>query len=77
MDERARFVAGLLAGGSMADVCTELEISFQTGYKFLPRCERHGREELSDRCRRLIHYANQRRAQVDRLSLARTREKPC
>jgi transposase-like protein len=36
MDERLRFVAKLLDGESMTDVCREFGISRKTGYKILP-----------------------------------------
>jgi hypothetical protein len=57
MDERARFAAGLLSGDSMDNACTELGISFKTGYKFLAHCEKHDRERSSDRCLPPTHYA--------------------
>jgi transposase-like protein len=37
MDERLRFVAKLLDGESMTDVCREFGISRKTGYKIFAR----------------------------------------
>ena len=37
MDERVRFIARLLDGESMSNLCREAGISRKTGYKFLKR----------------------------------------
>jgi len=59
MDERLRFVAKLLDGEAMTDVCREFGISRKTGYKIFQRYKDSGVEALSDRCRRPVRYANQ------------------
>jgi putative transposase len=52
MDERLRFVARLLDGEKMAELCREFDISRKTGYKFYTRYKRCGLEGLTDRSRR-------------------------
>ena len=59
MDERLRFIARLLDGEPMTDVCREFGISRKTGYKILNRYKEHGLEALSDRSRRPVRYADQ------------------
>ncbi|VFU09815.1 transposase (fragment) [Methylocella tundrae] len=59
MDERLRFVARLLEGEAMSDVCREFGISRKTGYKIFDRYKEQGLEALSDRSRRPVRYANQ------------------
>lgn len=54
MDDRLRFVARLLDGEPMSDVCREFAISRKTGYKIFERYKEHGLEALSDRPRRPI-----------------------
>lgn len=76
MDERLRFVARLLEGEAMSDVCREFGISRQTGYKIFNRYKDCGLEALSDRSRRPIRYANQLPAQVEALILRCKQEKP-
>lgn len=53
MDERLRFVARLLEGDSMSDVCRSFGISRKTGYKIFNRYKDEGLEALTDRSRRL------------------------
>jgi transposase InsO family protein len=76
MDERLRFVAKLLDGESMSDVCREFGISRKTGYKIFTRYKDHGVEALSDRSRRPVRYANQLPAQIESLIVTLKREKP-
>ena len=76
MDERLRFVARLLDGESMTDVCREFGISRKTGYKIFQRYQEHGLEALTDRCRRPVRYANQLPSQVESLIVTLKREKP-
>jgi transposase InsO family protein len=76
MDERLRFVAKLLDGESMTDVCREFGISRKTGYKIFSRYKEHGFEALNDRCRRPVRYANQLPHQVEELIVTLKREKP-
>ena len=59
MEERLRFVARLLDGEPMTDVCREFGISRKTGYKIFDRYREHGLEALTDRSRRPVRYANQ------------------
>ena len=49
MEERLRFVARLLDGETMTDVCREFAISRKTGYKIFDRYKEHGLEALTDR----------------------------
>lgn len=64
MEERLRFVARLLDGEAMTDVCREFGISRKTGYKIFDRYKEHGLEALSDRSRRPVRYANQLAQQI-------------
>jgi transposase len=48
MDERLRFVAKLLDGESMTDLCREFGISRKTGYKIFSRYRNLGAEALCD-----------------------------
>jgi transposase len=65
MDERLRFVARLLDGEAMTDVCREFGVSRKTGYKIFDRYKEHGLAALSDRSRRPVRCANQLPEQVD------------
>jgi transposase InsO family protein len=76
MDERLRFVARLLDGEALTDVCREFGISRKTGYKIFDRYKEHGLEALTDRCRRPIRYANQLPPQIESLILTVKRERP-
>ncbi len=42
MEERLRFVARLLDGEGMSDVCRQFGISRKTGYKIYNRYKQHG-----------------------------------
>ena len=76
MEERLRFVARLLDGEAMTEVCREFGISRKTGYKIFDRYRKHGLEALSDRSRRPIRYANQLPQQVETLIVRLKSEKP-
>jgi transposase InsO family protein len=76
MDERLRFVARLLEGEAMSEVCRSFGISRKTGYKIFNRYKEHGLEALTDRSRRPWRYANQLPAQVETLIVRIKREKP-
>ena len=76
MEERLRFVARLLEGEAMSDVCREFGISRKTGYKIFDRYREHGLEALSDRSRRPVRYANQLPPQIEGLIVTLKREKP-
>ena|SRR5437773_4677307 len=76
MEERLRFVARLLDGEAMTDVCREFGISRKTGYKIFDRYKEHGLEALSDRSRRPVRYANQLPQQLETLITEFKAEKP-
>jgi len=76
MEERLRFVARLLDGEAMTEVCREFGISRKTGYKIFDRYREHGLEALSDRSRRPVRYANQLPEQVEGLIVRFKAEKP-
>jgi len=76
MDERLRFVARVLDGEAMSDVCRSFGISRKTGYKIFSRYKAQGLEALTDRCRRPVHYANQLPEQIETLIVRCKREKP-
>src|SRR5215469_6662472 len=67
MEERLRFVARLLDGEAMTDVCRDFGISRKTGYKIFDRYKEHGLTALSDRSRRPVRYANQLPHQLEGL----------
>ena len=76
MDERLRFVAQLLDGEAMSEVCRAFGISRKTGYKIFERYKEHGLEALTDRSRRPVRYANQLPRQIESLIVAAKRDKP-
>jgi transposase InsO family protein len=76
MEERLRFVARLLEGEAMSDVCREFGISRKTGYKLFSRYREQGSSALTDRSRRPVRYANQLPAQIESLIVGCKREKP-
>jgi transposase InsO family protein len=76
MEERLRFVARLLDGEAMTDVCREFGISRKTGYKIFDRYKQQGLKALSDRSRRPVRYANQLPDQIETLIVQLKAEKP-
>jgi len=76
MEERLRFVARLLEGEAMTDLCREFGISRKTGYKIFDRYKEHGLEALTDRSRRPVRYANQLPPQIEGLIVSLKRDKP-
>ena len=54
MEERLRFVARLLDGEGMSEVCWEFGISRKTGYERLNRYRDEGIDALTDRSRRPV-----------------------
>jgi len=76
MEERLRFVAKLLDGESMTDVCREFGISRKTGYKIFSRYKESGLEAFSDRSRRPVRYANQLPSQIESLIVTLKQDKP-
>ncbi|MBW9089343.1 helix-turn-helix domain containing protein [Rhizobium wenxiniae] len=76
MEERLRFVARLLEGEGMSDVCREFGISRKTGYKIFNRYKDEGLEALTDRSRRPVRYANQLPAQIETQIVSSKKSKP-
>lgn len=76
MDERVRFVARLLDGEKMAQLCREFAISRKTGHKIFDRYKESGLGALTDRSRRPWRYGNQLPQQVEAAILTLKREKP-
>jgi transposase InsO family protein len=76
MEERLRFVARLLDGEAMTDLCREFGISRKTGYKVFDRYKEHGLEALTDRSRRPVRYANELPRQIESLIVSLRRDKP-
>lgn len=76
MDERLRFIARLLEGEAMTDVCLEFGMSRKTGYKIYQRYKESGSEALTDRSRRPWHYANQLPPQIEAQIVGLKRNKP-
>ena len=76
MDERLRFIARLLEGEAMTDLCVEFGISRKTGYKIYDRYKESGSEALSDRSRRPYRYANQLPPQLEAQIVGLKRDKP-
>jgi len=74
--ERLRFVARLLDGEGMSEVCRDFGISRKTGYKIFNRYREDGLDALCDRSRRPVRYANQLPDQVERLIVDLKRDKP-
>ena len=76
MDERLRFVAHLLDGEAMSDVCRSFGISRKTGCKIFNCYKEQGLEALTDGCRRPVRYANQLPPQIEGLIVTLKRDKP-
>ncbi|MDF1631049.1 IS481 family transposase [Mycoplana sp. MJR14] len=76
MEERLRFVARLLEGESMSDVCRSFGISRKTGYKIFNRYKDDGLEALTDRSRRPVRYANQLPEPVEAMIVSAKKNKP-
>tara|TARA_R110002072_G_scaffold108231_1_gene235111 strand:- start:69 stop:1277 length:1209 start_codon:yes stop_codon:yes gene_type:complete len=76
MEERLRFVARLLEGESMSEVCRSFGISRKTGYKIFNRYKEEGVHALCDRSRRPVRYANQLPEPMERLIVETKRAKP-
>ena len=76
MDQRLRFVARLLEGEKMAELCREFDISRKTGYKIFQRYKDLGLEGLTDRSRRPVRQANKLPMQIETLIVQLKREHP-
>ena len=76
MDERLRFVARVLEGEPMSEVCREFGVSRKTGYKLVNRYREEGPLALCDRSRRPVRSANQLPEPVERLIIEARKDKP-
>lgn len=76
MEERLRFVARLLEGEGMSEVCRDFGISRKTGYKIFNRYKDDDLEALTDRSRRPVRYANQLPDPVEAMIVRLKKEKP-
>lgn len=76
MEERLRFVARLLEGEGMSEVCRDFGIPRKTGYKIFNRYRQEGLEALTDRSRHPVRYANQLPDQIEAMIVASKRDKP-
>ncbi len=76
MDERLRFIARLLEGEAMTDLCVEFGISRKTGYKIYDRYRQSGSEALTDRSKRPWRYANQLPPQLEAQIVGLKHDKP-
>ena len=76
MDERLKFIARLLDGERMSDLCREFGISRKTGYKVWNRYQSVGVRALTDRSRRPYRYANQIPLQIEKFILRCKQERP-
>src|SRR5580692_4753795 len=76
MDERLKFIAGLLDGEKMAVLCRQFGISRKTGYKIFARYNDCGLEGLTDRSRRPYRHANQLPFQIETWIVRLKQDKP-
>ena len=76
MDERLKFIARLLDGDKMAELCREFGVSRKTGYKILNRYNSCGLQGLTDRSRRPYRQANQLPVQIETLIVRLKQNKP-
>jgi transposase InsO family protein len=67
MDERVKFIARLLDGEKMTELCREFGISRKTGYKFLERYEKYGVGGLDNGSRRPHHLARKTADSIEEL----------
>jgi putative transposase len=73
MDERLKFIARLLDGEKMSELCEEFSISRKTGYKILKRYRDCGVEGLTDRSPRPYRHAARVPVQIETLKHDRVR----
>jgi putative transposase len=76
MDERLKFIARLLDGDTMSELCREFGVSRKTGYKILNRYNTCGLQGLTDRSRRPYRQANQLPVQIETLIVRLKQDKP-
>jgi len=69
MSERLKFVARLIDGERMTDLCEEFGISRKTGYKLLERYDSEGVSAFADQSRAPKHHPNQTSAKMERAIL--------
>src|SRR5882724_4760192 len=76
MDERLKFIAGLLDGEKMAVLSRRFGVSRKTGYKILNRYNSCGVQGLTDRSRRPYRQANQLPVQIETRIVQLKQDKP-
>ena len=76
MEERLCFVARLLDGEPMTDVCRDFGISRKTGYKIFDRYKDCGVTAFTDRSRRPYRQANRLPAPIEATIVRLKREYP-
>lgn len=76
MDEKLRFVARLLDGEKMAELCREFGISRKTGYKIWDRYKSCGVEGLPAQSRKPYKNANRLPIQIESLIVGVKKDKP-
>jgi transposase len=76
MDERLRFIARLLEGESVSDLCREAGISRKAGYKILNRYKEEGATAITERSSRPYRYANQLPPQLEAMIVGLKKDKP-
>ncbi len=76
MEERTRFIARLLEGDKMTDLCREYGISRKTGYKFLSRFEKLGPQGLYDLSRRPLSIPHKTQDVLERVIIEFKKLKP-
>jgi transposase InsO family protein len=76
MDERMQFLARLMKGERMTDLCEEFGISRKTGYKFRDRYEKHGVAALQDQSRAPKRVARKTSDAVAEMLVATRRAHP-
>lgn len=76
MDERMRFVARVLDGEVMTELCEEFCISRKTGYKIFNRYRDCGVLAFYDRTRRPVRFGNQLPMQIEKQILSIKKDKP-
>jgi transposase len=76
MTERMKFVARLLEGERMSDVCKDFGISRKTGYKIYSRFQEDGMPGLADQSRSARSRPNQTEKAVERAIIHAREEHP-
>jgi putative transposase len=76
MDERLKFIARLLDGDTMSELCREFGVSRKTGYKIFHRYNTCGLQGLTDRSRRPYRQANQLPVQIETLIVRLKQDRP-